>query len=104
MNLEDKQNYGQYDPNFQVDKQSQEEDIDAPPFDNSFSGEGESRNQEFDELQDTLSNEEDFDTDDDGLDDSNLKEEGDLDDEDSTEEEQNERYRDNKFSSESNQS
>lgn len=99
MNLEEKESYDQANQNFQDNKHFQDEDIDAPPFDNSFSGEDQNRNQEFGSTQDSLSNDEDYDTDD-SLDDNDLEDEDDdldldedLKDEDSAEEEQNGQFR-----------
>lgn len=116
MNLEEKDDYDQYGQNFQSDKDSMEQDIDAPPFDNSFSGEDQNRNQQSDNLTDTLSNEEYLDTDD-SLDDSNLQEEDgleedefeedeleedeDLEDDDSIEQDENQQFRNDESSNNS---
>lgn len=106
MNLDEKESYDPFNQHFQDDQRVEQQDIDAPPFDNSFSGEDQDRNQEFGSTQNSLSNKEDFDTEN-SLDDSNPEDEDDLDlnedlrDEDSTEEEQNEQFR-NDFSNDSN--
>lgn len=118
MNLEEQENYDQDDQNFRVNEQILETDIDAPPFDNSFSDEDQDPNQQNNSKPYSLSNDENYNTaeqdddelddlDDEDLDDEDIDNEDidnediddeDPDNEDSSEERRNDRFRNNEQS------